>query len=223
MDAPVMLNVRGTHSQKNLDAARALHNATAGSPGGMEAARSMSDMSHCVYVPAKGAAAVSSAKDGELLFIDFWADAAGLQKFFSNPDVVEQGAKLFSAKDPSVWMPARGAFTFHVPPVAAKRPGVVGLLRARVTTPEAAVEAFNAVTHKGLAAARRRGLLSHELYVKLGPPNEPMEIVGVDLWSSVEGRVEHYSDRSGLAPLSAGFAGEPAASVWEQAGGFNEW
>jgi hypothetical protein len=102
MNLPVMLNVRGTHSQKNLDAARNLHNETAGSPAGIQAARSLSDMSHCVYVPVKNLGDISGAKEGELLFIDFWADGDGLMKFFSDKNVQEQGAKLFTNKDPSV-------------------------------------------------------------------------------------------------------------------------
>src|SRR4051812_24380018 len=99
LNLPVMLNVRGTHSQKSLDDARKLHNETAGSKPGMEAARSLSDMSHNVFVPVKNATKISSTKDNELLFIDFWADAGGLQKFFSNKDVQEQGGKLFTQKD----------------------------------------------------------------------------------------------------------------------------
>ncbi len=223
MDLPVMLTVRGTRTPRSVEEARALHNTTAGSPQGIEGARSLSDISHCVFLPAAGAGKLTGAKPEEMLFIDYWTDPAGLQRFFSNPQVVEQGAKLFSDKDAAVWMPARGAFAFRVPPTSGKRPAFVGLLRAPVKSPEAAIEAFAAVQGKGLQANRRRGQLSHELYVKLGAPDEPVEVIGVDTWSSLEGLVEAYADPREMAPLMAAFAGAPAASVWEQATGFNEW
>jgi hypothetical protein len=105
MDSPVLLTVRGRTIPKTVDDARALHNATAGSAPGMEAARALSDLSHCVYVPAP-AGKLSGAEPGELLFLDQWADPAGLQQFFSAKEVQEQGGKMFSAKDAAVWMAA---------------------------------------------------------------------------------------------------------------------
>jgi hypothetical protein len=40
------------------------------------------------------------------MFIDFWEDPKGLMQFFSDPRVGEQGNKLFTSKEPTVWMPA---------------------------------------------------------------------------------------------------------------------
>jgi hypothetical protein len=76
---------------------------------------------------------------------------------------------------------------------------------------------------KALRVARRRGQLSHELFVKLGPPSDPPEIVGIDSWSTLEGLLEHYADAKVMTGLDAVIAGAPQVSVWEQGVGFNEW
>jgi hypothetical protein len=120
-------------------------------------------------------------------------------------------------------MPARGAFAYHVHATAAKPPRLVALLRAPVASPEKAVEAWSAIAAKGLAAARARGQTAHELYVRMGAPGEPAELLGLDTWATVEGLVEHYGSAESMEGLRALFSGAPAASVWEQATGFNEW
>ena len=59
--------------------------------------------------------------------------------------------------------------------------------------------------------------------MKVGPPGEQAEIIGVDTWSNLEGLVEHYDDATALAGIGDSFAGAPSPSTWEQATGFNEW
>jgi hypothetical protein len=225
-EAPVLLTVRGTLNPTNLESARVMHNETAGSERGIAAARSLGDLSHKVFAPSEKAGAISSAKPGELLFIDNWMNPKGLMEFFSDHNVQEQGARLFSSKEPTVWMPARGAFTFHLP-AAMSQPGrFVGLFRAKVTSPETAIEAFRAVQTGSFQEARRRGQMSHELYIKLNPPGveAPVEVLGVDTWSNFSGLVEQYSDRGKMAPIGAVLAGAPDATVWEQAPGqWSEW
>jgi hypothetical protein len=223
MEHPVLLTVRGVTNSKSIDEARALHNATAGSPEGIEAARSLSDLSHTVYVPASGAGDLSGAKPGELLFLDQWADPKGLERFFSDKDVQASGRKLFASRDGSVWMPARGGFSFHVPAVSGKPARFVGLFRAAVRSAEDAVAAFARMVNKNLAVSRRRGHLSHALYVKLGAPTDPVEVLGIDFWSTIEGLKEHYGDAMATSGLRDVLAGAPAASVWEQSTGFSEW
>jgi hypothetical protein len=72
--------------------------------------------------------------------------------------------------------------------------------------------------------ARLRGLLSHELFIRLGAPNEPVELLGIDRWQNLDGMVAHYSDKTHMAPLANVFTGAPAASMWEQAAGaWSEW
>src|SRR5215469_3160727 len=130
----VLLTVRGKFAAKTLDAARVLHNDTAGSAPGIAAARSLGDLSHNVYAPAKGAA--SSAEDGEILFLDHWAAAPGIMQFFSNPTVEEQAGKLFSARDAAVWVPAVGSFSYSLPAPRAKADRFVGLVRGPIASPE---------------------------------------------------------------------------------------
>jgi hypothetical protein len=223
MDTPVLLTVRGTLAPKTLADARTLHNATAGSPEGIAGARALSDLSHTVYGPAEAAGGLSGAKPGELLFLDHWADPAGLQQFFSNKDVQASAGRMFSARDGSVWMAARGAYRFQVPATAANPARFVGMVRGPVGSAEKAVAAFAALVTKNLRVARVRGQLSHDLYVRLGAPGEPVEILGLDTWSTLEGLGEHYADPASMTGLGDVFTGAPAASVWEQATGFSEW
>jgi hypothetical protein len=46
-----LLTIRGTLAPTSLEAARQVHNQTAGAPDGVAAARSLGDLSHMVYVP----------------------------------------------------------------------------------------------------------------------------------------------------------------------------
>src|SRR5262249_36407874 len=134
-----------------------------------------------------------------------------------------QGARLFSERDGSVWMPACEGFAFSVPAVYGQSPQYVGIIRGRVHSPEKAVETFAKCVSGGLQKARRRGQLSHALYVRLGAPNEPAEILGFDTWASLDGLKEHYSDPAEMSGFGGVFAGPPAPSVWEHASGFSEW
>src|SRR5262245_48292879 len=109
----VFLTVRGKTTADSVDSARIIHNEPAASPDGIAAARSLGDLSHKVYVPVTGAQ--SSAQTGELLFHDNWESIDGIMKFFSNPEVQSKGARLFSTRDATAWMPARGALAFDLP------------------------------------------------------------------------------------------------------------
>ena len=60
---PVVLTVRGTLVPASLEAARVLHNDTAGSEQGIAAARSLGDLSHKVFAPASRATKLSSARE----------------------------------------------------------------------------------------------------------------------------------------------------------------
>lgn len=222
-DAPIFLTVRGTHSAATVDAARVLHNETAGSERGIAAARALGDLSHNVYVPAAGAQ--SGAKSGELLFLDVWENPAGLMEFFSNEHVQAQGAKMFTSKDASVWMPARGSFSFKFQAPSSRHDRYVGMIRAKITSPETAIEAFRTTISHTVRDARKRGQMSHEIFIRMNPPGDdsPVELLGIDVWYDAKGMAEHYagSHMSGLAPA---FAGAPDASIWEQApGNWSEW
>jgi hypothetical protein len=65
-----LLTVRGKVAAPTVADVRELHNATAGAPQGIAAARSLGDLSHNVY---------SAVNDGSdtILFIDHWVDKPG--------------------------------------------------------------------------------------------------------------------------------------------------
>jgi hypothetical protein len=100
------------------------------------------------------------------------------------------------------------------------------MVRAPIASPERAIEIFADVDTRAQRDARRRGIISHELFIKLNPPGDhsALELLGLDVWSDFEGLSEHYADQQHMSALRAAFAGAPAASVWEQAAGdWSEW
>src|SRR5262245_32457932 len=218
-DSLVVLTVRGTLVPKTLEAARVLHNETAGSAPGVAAARALGDLSHNVYTPRPGGP--SNAKDGELLFLDRWDNPKGIMEFFSNPHVQQQGSNLFAEREPTIWMPARGSFSYRLPAPKSKTDRYVGLVRGPIASPEAAIATFAAVDAKAQRDARRRGLLSHEVFIKLAAPGDtsPVELLGIDVWCDLAGMGEHYGDATHMAALGNAFTARAATSVWEQAAG----
>ena len=225
IDWPVLLTVRGTTLPKTLEEMRVMHNQTAGSPQGIAAARALGDLSHMVYAPSL-ASKQSTAKAGELLFLDVWVKPKGIMDFFSNEQVVQQGTKLFSSRDATVWMPAAGSFSYHLPAPRGKSDRYIGMIRGPIASPEQSIDVFRTVDINAQPDARRRGLLSHEIFIKLTPPDgsSPVELLGVDVWSDFAGMSEHYSDETHMRGLSGAFSGPPEATVWEQAPGqWSEW
>ena len=116
-------------------------------------------------------------------------------------------------------MPAKGAFTYNLQAAASKPERYVGLIRGPITSPEAAIAIIRAADQKAQRTARARGLLSHELFIKLNAPGDkaPLELLGVDLWCDAKGMGEHYSDPNEMKALEGAFSGAPTASVWQQA------
>jgi hypothetical protein len=225
-EKPVVLTVRGTHKQASLEAARILHNQTAGSERGIAAARALGDLSHKVYAPCARAAALSGAKEGEIAFIDVWEDPKGIMDFFSNPQVQESAGHLFASREASVWMPAQGSFSFHLPAPMGHDERSVGMIRGPIQSPEAAIEAFRVAGTKGLRDARRRGQLSHDIFIRIPPPGDrsPVELLGIDVWANTTGMLEQYADTMKMGGLAAVFTATPQASVWEPPpGSWSEW
>jgi hypothetical protein len=225
-DTSVLLTVRGTLRTETLDAARVLHNQTAGSTEGIAAARSLGDLSHNVFAPSTRSK-LSSAQPGELLFLDRWDNPKGIMDFFSNAHVQDQAGRLFSTKEPTIWMPARGALSYLLPAPRGKSERIVGMLRAPVASDEKAIvhaiEIWAAADAKSRRDGRRRGQLSHEVFVKLAQPGETAELLGLDLWCDFAGMTEHYTEGH-MAALREVFTGPPTATVWEQAAGdWSEW
>jgi hypothetical protein len=225
IDWPVLLTVRGTTVPKTLEEMRVLHNHTAGSPQGIAAARALGDLSHMVYAPSL-ASTQSTAKAGELLFLDIWVNAKGIMEFFSNEQVVQQGARLFSSIDATVWMPAAGSFSYHLPAPRGRSDRYIGMVRGPIASPEQSIETFRAVDVNAQRDARRRGLISHEIFIKLNPPGpaSTLELLGLDAWFDFAGMTEHYGDEKHMRGLSTAFSGRPEPTTWEQAPGqWSEW
>jgi hypothetical protein len=224
IDWPVLLTVRGKMLPKSLEEMRVLHNRTAGSAAGIAAARSLGDLSHLVYAPF--ASPLSHAKAGELLFLDVWQSPKGIMDFFSNEQMIQSGTKLFSARDATIWMRAEGAFSYTLPAARGKNDRIVGMLRVPIASSEKAIEIFRAVDIDAQRDARRRGLLSHEIFIKLSVPGDttPLELLGIDVWSDRAGMAEHYGDAAHMKALGGAFAGAPDPSAWEPAAGeWSEW
>jgi hypothetical protein len=225
IDWPVLLTVRGKMLPKSLEEMRVLHNRTAGSPPGIAAARSLGDLSHLVYAPF-AALPQSVAKAGELLFLDVWQSPRGIMDFFANEQVIQSGTKLFSARDATIWMRAEGSFSYTLPAARGKNDRMVAMLRGPIASPEKAIEIFRAVDIEAQRDARRRGLLSHEIFIKLSAPGDtsPPELLGMDVWSDRVGMAEHYGDATHMKPLGSAFTGPPDPTAWEPAAGeWSEW
>ena len=96
-----LLTIRGTLAPPSLEAARQVHNQTAGAPDGVAAAKSLGDLSHMVYVPVNKELA-------ELFIMDLWTSPSGLNQFFSDPQV-QQGAGGMGARGGVLHLPSPSA------------------------------------------------------------------------------------------------------------------
>lgn len=217
----VLLTVRGTLIPEDRDQARQLHNQTAGSAEGVAAARALGDLSHNVFTPLPGA---PGANDNELLFLDVWKDAQGIGTFFSDAQVQQGAAVLFSDREAVVWMPADGAFGFELSPPMHLPGRYLGIARGPIDDPRNAIEVFRKTLEPTISDARRLGQLSHQLFIRVPMPDQPSpaEVIALDLWADPSGMGEYYESLSGF---EAAFSGEPQTSVWEQATGgtWTEW
>ncbi len=217
-----LLTIRGKLKPTTLEASRSIHNATAGNPAGVAAARSLGDLSHMVYVP--------TGNDGhapaELLILDVWNSVDGLNKFFSSNDVQEGGSQIFTARDPIVWMPARGAFTNHLPAPHGKNERFVGVVRGPVHSHEQALSVHNEFAAGAINKSRMAGNISHDVYFRLAQPGSPesLEFLAVDVWMDAAGMASTYSNPDYGSIFQKLFAGAPTASTWQEpAGEWVEW
>jgi hypothetical protein len=218
--ATYLLTVRGTTVPAGTEEARTLHNATAGNPAGVEAARSLGDLSHQVFTPC------GDAQAGELLFIDFWNSLSGLGQFFSDPQVLAGADLLFGSRDAPVWAATSGFGGFHLTVPAGQAVTGVGLIRVTVSSLDKAADAFTAYTAATINASRRHGIVSHSVWSRVPDPGEQPapEVLGVDLWMDAEKMSGYYDLGLGFDALGPVFAGEPGTSLWQSApGDWTEW
>lgn len=245
METLILHTTRGMLNPEQLAEARAMHNAfvAEGPQPGIEIARSLGDLSHNLYTSVEGLGKLSAASPGELLFIDQWADAGGMETFFSNPFAQEAGDRLYASREEAEWTPAREAFTFHVPVATDMSARFVGLTRVSVRVASDAVTVLSERTRANLRASRRLGHLSHQLFLRHAAivearpasnarrsggentdlPVEPIEVLAVDFWSTLDGLTAYYRDLVSTNGLDEVLAGSLTVSVWEQAHGFVEW
>jgi len=213
------LSIHGKLAPKTLEAARTLHNQTAGDPQNVAAARALGDLSHMVYVPADHA----GPEAGEFLILDLWNSMDGLNQFFANPQVQHQGGLIFAERDPVVWTPAEGFTSYNLPTPAGQNDRYVGVVRGLVRSRAEARTLHNTLVSKAINKARARSNFSHQAYFRLTPPGVPesLEFFAVDVWWNLEGMGKHYEDPEFMSAFMEMFAAPPIATVWVHPGG--EW
>ena len=222
MSTVYLLSIPGVLAPKTLEAARSVHNSTAGAPANVAAARAMGDLSHMVYVPMEH----EGHHGDNFLILDQWNNLEGLNQFFANKQVQEQAGQIFTKRDPVVWMPAEGFTSYHGPAPFGQNDRIIGVVRAPISSVEAARVAHNAIVAKSMNKARMRGNMSHEACLRLAPPGSPeaLEFFAVDVWHNGAGMAEQYEDPEFLEGFGQMFAGEPSATVWvHPAGDWVEW
>jgi hypothetical protein len=207
-----LLSVLGKPNATAPAEARELHNASAGNPGGVAAAKSLGDLSHNVFLPA-------SEGDERLLFLDTWNSPTGLGQFFSDEQVIEGGAALFADREAVLWMPAAGFGGYSLPVPSGRSVGAIGIMRAPVSSFEAAAPAFAADSARKINASRQFGLVAHLLWVPAPMPGTTpaTEVIGVDFWLD-ESQMNSWYSSATYDELGAVFTGAPATSTWTPAG-----
>ena len=221
-----LLTIRGTLAPDTLEAARKIHNQTAGDPAGVAAAQSLGDVSHMVYVPVPHDGHTKTKGAGEFLIMDLWTSMDGLNTFFSDKHVQEGGAMIFSERDPVVWAPAEGFTSFHIPAPSGNNDRIIAIVRGTVNSKEEAKTLHDTAMTKTISKARKLGILSHEAYFRMAAPGSPeaLEFLGVDVWMNGDGMGDFYGDEDFLAGFNHIFTGEAADSVWvHPKGDWVEW
>jgi hypothetical protein len=214
-----LLAIRGTLAPATVAAARTIHNATAGAPPNVAAARSLGDLSHMVYVPTLKA----KAGAGEFLILDLWNSMEGLNQFFAKAQVQAQAGQIFGARDPVVWAPAEGFNRYHLPAPHGKNDRIVSVVRGEVKSRTEAEAVHNEFVGAQVNKARMAGALTHDTYFRLTPPGTPesLEFFAVDTWMEAAGMNEYYANPDFLGGVQKLFVGQPVTSTWQHPEG--EW
>jgi hypothetical protein len=216
--APTMVtftNFGKTHAS-TLEEARQTHNMTAGDPQGVAAAQVLGDFSHLVFMPSNPSnpSNPSSGWTGDLIFIDQWLSAEGLQQFFADPQVQAGASALFTSYDPVVWHPSEAFAAYHLNAPLGAQDRFVAVVRGVATSLEQASAAMKAAWQPRVLAAHQQGLASHEVFVRLAAPGSPeaLEILGIDVWTNAESLGALYEDRDFLRAFDGAFTAE--AQTW---------
>jgi hypothetical protein len=217
-----LLSIRGTLAPSSLEAARNIHNQTAGAPASVAAARGLGDLSHMVYIPFDQPKSAS----GEFLILDLWNSMDGLNRFFANPHVQEQAGQIFQSRDPVVWAPSEGLASYHYPAPHGVNDRVVAIVRGSVKSREEAQARHNVIVAKNVHKARMAGNMSHEAYFKMVPPGnrETIELIAIDVWMNASGMNRFFQDPESQRNSQELFNGTPSTSIWiHPPGDWVEW
>lgn len=222
MQPPIfLLSIRGTLAPATLEESRQVHNMTAGNPQGVAAAKALGDLSHMVYVPMH-----NHNGSQEFLILDQWNNLDGLNQFFADKQVQEGGKMIFTQRDPVVWAPAEGFYTYHLPAPHGVNDRYIGVVRGPVASREAAMAVHNEIVSQNINKARQAGDISHEAYFRLTQPGTPesLEFFAMDVWTNAEKMAAYYEDPEFIKGFEKLFAGEPwAATFVHPAGDWVEW
>ena len=221
-----LLTIRGTLSPATLEAARKVHNQTAGNPEGVAAAKSLGDVSHMVYVPAMHNGHDKAKGAGEFLIMDLWTSIEGLNTFFADKHVQEGGNMIFTERDPVVWTAAPGFTSYQIPAPLGMNDRFITTARATVNSVEQARKLHNAAVAKTIRKARAAGNLSHDSYFRLANPGSPesLEWLGVDVWMRPDEMMSLYEDEEFLEGFNHMFTAETDTAVWTHPkGDWTEW
>ncbi len=217
-----LLTIFGKLKPRTLEESRQVHNATAGNPAGVAAAKSLGDLSHMVYVPTGH----DGQGSGELLILDVWNNLDGLNQFFASHDVQEGGNLIFTEREPVVWMPAQGAVTYHLAAPKGKNERFVGVVRGKVASHEQALAVHNEFVSSAVNQSRQAGSISHDVYFRLAQPGTPesLEFLAVDTWMDAARMAAVYGNPEFGAIFGKMFTGAPSATTWQEpAGEWSEW
>ncbi len=218
-----LLTVMGKVKTDSIESTRQMHNQTAGNSDGVAAAKQLGDLSHMAYMPLDA----STNFKQDLLFLDIWNNAEGIEKFFSDPNVQAGANMMWQSKDVILWSKLDGFLNYQLPSPHGSNERIVGMVKGSVNSIAEAQEIHNKAIGSIVPISRANGMVSHDFYVRMAAPETPesLEVLGVDIWMSAEGMMKHYMSPefqgAGLYPM---FAGKPASSTWgHPAGDWIEW
>ena len=218
-----LLTVMGKVKTESIAATCALHNQTAGHPEGVAAAKHLGNMSHNVYMPLDATASFK----GDLLFLDIWNSMEGLEQFFSDPQVQGGAEMLFATREGVVWRKLDSFLNYNFSTPLGENTRIIGLVRGRVNSIEAAEAIHNAAIESQVKSARAAGIVSHAFYVRMATPDSPeaLEVLGMDVWMNAEGMMKYYMSPefqgSGIYKM---FASKAESSLWVRPeGSWIEW
>lgn len=217
-----LLTILGKLAPTSLEAARNIHNQTAGNPAGVATARALGDLSHMVYIPT----GPDGPASGQFLIQDQWNNLDGLNKFFADHQVQEGGNMIFSERTPIVWAPAEGFFNYHLPAPYGKNDRYLGVAVGPVKSAAEALKIHNDAMGAAINQARLHGCLSHEAYFRMGAPGSPetLQLILIDTWMDHDGMDRFYDTSETMGGLMSLFAAEPMAGTWTHpAGSWVEW